>query len=130
MNDESVRRILLEHSDSQACRAVWEAARTEALASVDALTLAEALRATRGTLCLVVRDGAADVFLRSAGGGFDRISVWPPSGVVDYESGLSREDARDVVERHEDPGLLATEDSPFARGGDDGGHTGPGEPWP
>ncbi|WP_254536259.1 hypothetical protein [Halomarina litorea] len=127
MNDEAVRRLLLSYSDSQPCRIVWEAAQGGELASVDARTLVEALRATRGSLCLVVQDGAADVFLRAAGGGFDRISVWPPSGVVDFESGLTREDACTLVESNESPRLLATANSPFARDED---HTGPGDPWP
>lgn len=127
MNDDAVRRLLLSYSDSQPCRVVWEALQGDELAAVDARTLVEALRATRGALCLVVRDGAADVFVRAAGGGFDRVSVWPPSGVVDYRSGLTREDARALVDRHESPRLLAAEDSPFAP---DDGHSGPGEPWP
>lgn len=119
MSEETtVRRLLLDSSDQRACRTVWEAVQADALDGVDAADLAESLRVAEGDLCLVARDGLADVYARhDPVRGFERLTVWPPWNVTDYDSNVGRGAFVSLLDDLDAPELLTFDDSPFAHGG-------------
>ncbi|MFC5971901.1 hypothetical protein ACFPYI_11215 [Halomarina salina] len=116
--DSTVRQLLLDCSDQRACRTVWEAVQRDDLDAVAGADLAEALRVADGDLCLVGRDGLADVYVRhDPTRGFERLTLWPPWSVTDYDSGVGRTAFVDLLDDLGTPELLTFHDSPFAHGG-------------
>lgn len=113
-DSEGVREVLLRHSDSRACRALWAA--HDGGDALDARDCAEALQATGGELCLVVADGPEECYARwDPARGFEQLTVWPPWSVVDYDGGMDRADAVSLLDGGE-PKPLPTDASPFAHG--------------
>ncbi|PSP97164.1 hypothetical protein BRC89_12220 [Halobacteriales archaeon QS_4_70_19] len=85
MSDETeVRDVLLEHSDQQPVRNVFQAITDDAEA--DLADHVEAMRATDGDIALVARDGAADIYARWSGSRFELLTVWPPWTVTGYDT--------------------------------------------
>lgn len=85
MSDETeVRDVLLEHSDHQPVRNVFEAVTADGDAALT--DYVEAMRATDGDVALVARDGAADVYARWNGSRFEMLTVWPPWTVTGYDT--------------------------------------------
>jgi len=123
---DGVREVLLRHSDSRACRAVWAA--HDGDDELDPRDCAEALRATEGELCLVVSDGPEECYARwDPTRGFEQLTVWPPWSVVDYDGGMARAEAVSLLAAG-DPKPLPTDASPFAHGNVLAGL--PGLVWP
>jgi hypothetical protein len=83
--DDTVRDLLLAHSDHRAVRAVFEA--HTGADEADPADLVEAMRATGGDLALVAHDGAADVYVRWNPGRsrFEHLSLWPPWTLAGYD---------------------------------------------
>ncbi|WP_255197165.1 hypothetical protein [Halorarius litoreus] len=79
-----LRETLLDHSDHQACRNVWQAVTGESEAVLP--DYVETMRATDGAVALVAQDGAADVYARFSKGRFEHLTLWPPwtIGGVDH----------------------------------------------
>lgn len=73
---DRLRDALLDHSDHQACRNVWQAYVGEG--DADLADLVETMRATDGAVAVVAEDGAADVYARFADGSFEHLTLWPP----------------------------------------------------
>ena len=116
--DTTVRQLLLDNSDQRACRTVWDAVQHDALDGVAATDLAETLRVADGDLCLVGRDGLADVYVRhDPTRGFERLTLWPPWSVTDYDSAIARTAFVGLLDDLTNPELLTFDDSPFAHGG-------------
>lgn len=114
----TVREVLLDNSDQRACRTVWDAVQRDALDGTASADLAETLRVCDGDLCLVARDGLADVYVRcDPDRGFERLTVWPPWNVTDYDSGIARSALVSLLDSLTAPELLTFDDSPFAHGG-------------
>lgn len=86
--NRTVRDALLNHSDSRACREVWEA--EQAGRSAPPRELVEALRASEGELAVEGWDGAARVHLtwNPDAAVFERLTCWPPATLA----GFGRED--------------------------------------
>jgi hypothetical protein len=79
----TVRDALLAHSDHRAVRNVFQAHTGDDEA--DLTDLVETMRATDGTVALAAQDGAADVYARWNGSGFEHLSVWPPWTITNYD---------------------------------------------
>lgn len=73
---DDLRRALLDSSDHRAVRAVFQA--YVGGDDADLRDLVETMRASGGTVALVAQDGAADVYVRWSGSGFEHLTVWPP----------------------------------------------------
>lgn len=113
-DSDGVREVLLRHSDSRACRALWEA--HDDGSTPDPRECVEALRATDGELCLVVTDGPEERYARwDPTRGFEQLTVWPPWSVVDYEGEMDRTSAESLLAGG-DPKPLPFDASPFAHG--------------
>lgn len=70
--NQRLRAVLLDHSDSVACRRVWDAGE-----DADVADLLEAMRITGGVVAAVADDGAAEMYARWAQG-YERVTLWPP----------------------------------------------------
>ncbi|MWG34255.1 hypothetical protein [Halomarina oriensis] len=114
----TVREVLLDSSDQRACRTVWEAVQQDTLDTAASVDLVETLRVCSGDLCLVGHDGLADVYVRhDPNRGFERLTIWPPWNVTDYDGGGSRSEFVSLLDSLTAPELLTVADSPFAHGG-------------
>jgi hypothetical protein len=76
MTEERLREALLDASDHRACRNVWAARNGDG--DADLSDYVETTRATGGDVALVAADGAADVYARWTGSGFEHLTLWPP----------------------------------------------------
>ena len=109
-----LRETLLDSSDHQACRNVWQAYSGDG--DADLHDYVETMRATQGAVALVAQDGAADVYARFANGRFEHLTLWPPwtIGGVDHtdRAGLETYLADKANLRP-----IAHDDTPFASPG-------------
>ena len=79
--NEALRSLLLDHSDHQAVRNVFEALTGRGEAPLP--DYVEAMCATNGALAVVATDGAAEVYARwnGSGGRYEHLTIWPPSTI-------------------------------------------------
>ena len=84
-DDDSLREVLLDHSDHRAVRNVFGAHTGRETASL--ADYVEAMRATDGSLAVVADDGAADVYARwnGRGGRFEHLTIWPPWSIGGFD---------------------------------------------
>jgi hypothetical protein len=115
MSDETdVRDVLLDHSDQQPVRNVFEAETGDEDASLT--DYVETMRATDGDLALVARDGAADVYARWDGGRFELLTVWPPWTVTGYDT-TDRSGIEDRLASFDGLRPMPHDETPFAAPG-------------
>ena len=114
---DALHEALLDHSDSRACRLVWES--LEGTGSPEDLSLrdyVEAMRATGGAVCLVASEQQADLYVRYDGGEFVHAAFWPPGSVVD--GGVATEaELLDLLADRDGPQPVHVSKTPFASGG-------------
>jgi hypothetical protein len=111
---DSVRDVLLAHSDHQPVRNVFEAETDDGDAALT--DYVETMRATDGDLALVAQDGAADVYARWSGDRFELLTVWPPWTVTGYDT----TDRRGLEDELADAALVRPtphDETPFASPG-------------
>jgi hypothetical protein len=115
---DDVREALYQHSDSRACRLVWEALDEDPSTAPDTVTYLEAARVTRGTVCLVASEDQADLYVRWASdvGRYVYVALWPPWGVVDAGA-ADRTTAADLLDARDDVGVVHFAETPFANDG-------------
>lgn len=112
MTGERLREALLDASDHRACRNVWAAHTGDG--DADRSDYVETMRATGGDVAVVAADGAADVYARWTGSGFEHLTLWPPwtLGGVDR---TDRAGLEAVLAEADDLRAVHHEETPFDR---------------
>ncbi|CAI50305.1 uncharacterized protein NP_4428A [Natronomonas pharaonis DSM 2160] len=115
-DDDGVRALLLDHSDQQAVRNVFEAyTGTGSATLTDYVT---AMRATGGDLAVVASDGAADIYAcwNGSGGRYEHLTVWPPWSIGGYDH-ADRAGLESVLDATDDLRVIPHSETPFAEPG-------------
>lgn len=111
MTDEGrLRDLLLDNSDHRAVRRVWEV--YTGTGEADVCDYVETMKATGGALALVYEDGEADVYVRFAHGGYERLTVWPPWSLGGVEA-VDRESLTTLLGEKESVRPVHIEETPF-----------------
>lgn len=113
--ERSVSDVLFDHSDSRVCRLLWQALE-EGASDPPLDAKIEVMRVTGGTVGLLVREPALEVYARwHRGTGFEHLSISPPWHVVDYGRG-DRATLREHLAGAAAPTPVLHEKTPFASG--------------
>ncbi len=116
---DALREVLFQHSDSRPCRLLWEAVDDSRDApTLDVQDYLEVLAVTDGSICLVVPEDEADLYLRwnSTGGSYVYVAFWPPWGVVDAGT-ATRAEAASMLDERDGLEPVHLDETPFAADG-------------
>ncbi len=110
---QTLRDVLLAHSDHQAVRQVFSAHTGTGTATT--ADFVETMRETNGDIAIVTPDDASEIYARwhASNGRFEYITVWPPWTI----GGYNHTDRRGLIEylaSKNDIHSLLHEQTPFA----------------